>query len=93
MLQQLSQVILRMSSEWMRPALPKVQEWWSEYKMRLGSAVGLGDPEFEVVWPDSTGAACWSVREKSQCVPSAQLRMPVRLQMKQRWWEMYEPHP
>ena len=66
------------------PALPKVQEWWSEYELRLGSAVGPGDPESEVEWPDSAGAECWSVRERSQCVPSAQLRMPVR-QMKQKW--------
>ena len=35
MLQQLLQVSLGMSSEWTRPALPKVKEWWSEYKLRL----------------------------------------------------------
>ena len=88
MLQQLSQVSLGMSSEWTRSALSKVQEWWSEYKLRLGSTAGPSDPESEVVWPDSAGAACWFVQEQSQCMPSAQLRMLVRLQMKQRWREM-----
>ena len=54
---------------------------------------GPSDPKFEVEWPDSTGAAYWSVRERSQRVASAQLRMLVRLQLKQRWREMYRPHP
>ena len=52
-------------------ALPKVQEWWSEYELRLGSAVAPGDPESEVEWLDSARAECWFVPEWSQCVPSA----------------------
>ena len=64
------------------PALPKVQEWWSEYELRLGSVVGSGDLESEVEWHDFAGAECWFVQERSQCMLSAQLRIPVRLQMK-----------
>ena len=48
MLQLLSLVSLGIPSEWTMPALPKVQEWWSEYELRLGSAVGPSDPESEV---------------------------------------------
>ena len=48
-------------------ALLKVSEWRSEHELRLGLAIGLGDPA-EEEWPDSTGA-------KSPCVPSAQLKM------------------
>ena len=69
-------------------ALPKVQEWWSEDELRLGSAVGPGDLESEVEWPEYARAECWSVRERSQCLPSAQLRTPVRLQMKKKWLKM-----
>ena len=65
MLQLLSLVSLGMLPEWTMPALPKVQEWWSEYELRLGSAVGPSDPESEVEWSDSAGAKCWSVRERS----------------------------
>ena len=79
MLQLLSQVSLGMPPEWTMPAQLKVKEWWSEYELRLGSAVGLVDHEFKVELPDSARAECWFVRERSQCVPSAQLRMHVRL--------------
>ena len=51
-------------------ALPKVQEWRSEYELRLGSVVGPGDPESEVEWLGYVGVECWSVRERSKCVPS-----------------------
>ena len=61
MLQLLSQVSLGMLSEWTMSALSKDQEWWSEYELRLGSAVGPGDPESEIEWPDSARAECWSV--------------------------------
>ena len=74
-LQQRPQVNLGMPLEWAMPALPKVSEWWSEHELRLGSVVGQSDPESEEEWPDSG-------REQSQCVPSAQLRMPGRLPMK-----------
>ena len=93
MLQQRPQVSLGMPLEWAMLALPKVSEWWSEHELRLGSAIGLGDPEFEEECPDSAGAKCWSGRERSQCVPSAQLRMHGRLQLKKKWLKMYEPHP
>ena len=75
MLQQRPRVNLGMSLEWAILALSKVLEWWSEHELRLGSMVGSGDPEFEEEWPDSR-------RERSQCVPSTQLRMPGRLPMK-----------
>ena len=68
------------------PILPKVSEWRSEHELMLGSAVGLGDPESEEEWHDSA-------RARSQCVPSAQLKMSGRLQMKQKWLKMYELHP
>ena len=64
MLQQWPRVNLGMPLEWAMPTLPKVSEWWSEHELRLGSAVGPGDPESEEEWPDSG-------RERSQCVPSA----------------------
>ena len=51
------------------PTLLKVSEWRSEHELRLGSVVGLGDLESEEEWPDSA-------RARSQCVPSAQLKMP-----------------
>ena len=38
------------------PALPKISEWRSKHERRMGSAVGLGDPESEDEWPDSAGA-------------------------------------
>ena len=64
MLQQRPQVSLGMPLEWAIPALPKVSEWRSEHELRLGSEVGLGDPESEEEWLDSA-------RARSQCVPSA----------------------
>ena len=76
MLQQRLQVSLGMPLEWAMSALTKVSEWRSEHELRMGSAVGVGDPESEEEWPDSIGA-------RSQCVPSAQLKMHGRLQMKQ----------
>ena len=75
MLQQWPQVSLRMPLEWAMSALPKVLEWRSEHELRLGSVVGLGDPEYEEEWLDSTGA-------RSHCVPSAQIKMHGQLQMK-----------
>ena len=45
MLRLLLQVSIGMSPKWTMPALPKVQEWWSEYEQRLGSAICPGDPE------------------------------------------------
>ena len=81
MLQQRPRVNLGMSLEWAMPALPKVSEWWSEHELRLGSVVGPGDPESEEEWHDSR-------RERSQCVPSVQLRMPGWLPMKQKWLKM-----
>ena len=86
MLQQRPLVNLGMSLEWAISALPKVSEWWSEHELRLGSVVGPGDPESEEEWHDSG-------RERSQCVPFVQLRMPGRLPMKQKWLKMYGPHP
>ena len=46
----------------------------------------IGDPESEEEWPDSAGA-------RSQYVPSAQVKMPGRLRMKQKWMKMYGLHP
>ena len=86
MLQQRPRVNQGMPLEWAMSALPKVSEWWSEHELWQGSVVGPGGPEFEEEWPDSG-------RERSQCVPSAQLRMPGRLPMKQKWLKMYGPHP
>ena len=53
MLQQRPRVNLGIPLEWAMPALSKVSEWWSEHELRLGSAVGPGDPESEEEWPDS----------------------------------------
>ena len=86
MLQQQPQVSLGMPLEWAMLALSKVSEWPSEHELRLGSVVGLGDPESEEEWPDSA-------RARSQCVPFAQLKMPGRLRMKQKWLKIYGPHP
>ena len=54
--QQRPQVSLGMPLEWAMPALLKVSEWRAEHELRLGSAVGLGDPESEEEWPDFAGA-------------------------------------
>ena len=86
MMQQQPQVSPRMPLEWAMLALPKVLEWRSKHELRLGSAVILGDPKSEEEWPDYA-------RARSQCVPSAQLKMLGRLRLKQKWLKMYGPHP